>query len=50
MKKDTYTFFGGLKYISSDFIFSRIKELEKDVYIDEDHKRQRIKELKNLLK
>lgn len=39
-----------LQFISVDFIFSRIKELEKDTYIDEDHKRQRIKELKNLLK
>lgn len=39
-----------LKYISVDFIFSRIHELKRDVYIDGEHKRQRIKELKNLLK
>ena len=39
-----------LKYISVDFIFSRIKELETDKYIDSEHKKQRIKELKNLLK
>lgn len=39
-----------LQFISIDFIFSRIKELETDKYIDSEHKKQRIKELKNLLK
>ena len=39
-----------LQYISVDFILSRIKELETDKYIDSEHKKQRIKELKNLLK
>lgn len=31
-------------------ILRRIKELETDKYIDSEHKKQRIKELKNLLK
>lgn len=39
-----------LEFISVNSILSRIKELEKDVYIDSEHKRQRIKELKNLIK
>lgn len=39
-----------LKYISIDFILARIKELKRDVYIDGEHKRQRIKELRSLLK
>jgi len=39
-----------LQYISVDFIFLRIKELETDKYIDSEHKKQRVKELKNLVK
>ena len=31
-------------------IENRIKELETDKYIDSEHKKQRIKELKNLIK
>ncbi|HSE99945.1 MAG TPA: hypothetical protein VLA48_03530 [Nitrososphaeraceae archaeon] len=32
-----------------NFISARIKELEADKYIDSEHKRQRIKELKRLI-
>jgi aldehyde:ferredoxin oxidoreductase len=39
-----------LCYISVSSILARIKELEKDVYIDSEHKKHRIKELKNLIK
>ena len=39
-----------LEYISVDSILRRIKELEADKYIDSEHKKQRIKELKNLIK
>lgn len=39
-----------LEFISVDFILARIKELERDPYIDSEHKKQRIKELKLLLK
>ena len=38
-----------LQFISCDFILARIKELEKDKYIGSQDKKQRIKELKNLL-
>lgn len=39
-----------LQFISVDFILARIKELETDKYIDSEHKKQRVKELKNLVK
>ena len=39
-----------LEFISVSSILARIKELEKDVYIDSEHKKHRIKELKNLIK
>jgi len=39
-----------LQYISVSSVFARIKELEKDVYIDPNDKKQRVKELKNLIK
>lgn len=39
-----------LEFISVDFILSRIKELKGDKYIDSEHRSQRIKELKNLIK
>ena len=39
-----------LTFISVDFILARIKELEKDPYIDDEYRKHRIKELKNLIK
>lgn len=39
-----------LVFISVGFILARIKELEKDPYIDDEHRKHRIKELKNLIK
>lgn len=38
-----------LQFISIDFILERIKELERDVYMDSEYKKQRIKHLETQL-
>lgn len=39
-----------LQFVSVSSILARIKELEKDVYIDANDKKHKIKELKNLIR